>query len=103
MCLQYAIWALAANGNPKYEQYHDVFYRRARQYADSDEMKVCLVQFLMEKVSLTQLIELRRIFRHHRPCTSLGIDCQLRGKVHAVHESSHELSQMCSPRSYDGP
>ncbi|CAM1502897.1 Fc.00g076730.m01.CDS01 [Cosmosporella sp. VM-42] len=39
MCLQYAIWALAANGNEKYEQYHEVFYRRARQYADSDEMK----------------------------------------------------------------
>lgn len=40
MCLQYAIWALAANGNEKYDQYHEVFYRRARQYGDSDEMKV---------------------------------------------------------------
>ncbi|XXH04793.1 homeodomain super [Hypoxylon texense] len=39
MCLRYAIWALAAHGHPKYSPYHDVFYRRARQYADSDEMK----------------------------------------------------------------
>ncbi|KAL7626208.1 hypothetical protein AAE478_002978 [Parahypoxylon ruwenzoriense] len=39
MCLQYAIWALAASGHPKYGSYHDIFYRRARQYADSDEMK----------------------------------------------------------------
>ncbi|KAI1144026.1 hypothetical protein F5Y05DRAFT_14690 [Hypoxylon sp. FL0543] len=39
MCLQYAIWSLAAGGHPKYGAYHDVFYRRARQYADLDEMK----------------------------------------------------------------
>ncbi|KAI1180153.1 hypothetical protein F4777DRAFT_363724 [Nemania sp. FL0916] len=49
MCLQYAIWALASNNDPKYHAYHDeqiflihqnpVFYRRARQYADMDEMK----------------------------------------------------------------
>ncbi|KAJ8120149.1 hypothetical protein ONZ43_g3070 [Nemania bipapillata] len=39
MCLQYAIWALACNGDSKYHAYHDVFYRRARQYADIDEMK----------------------------------------------------------------
>ncbi|KAI8959758.1 hypothetical protein F5Y11DRAFT_289236 [Daldinia sp. FL1419] len=39
MCLQYAIWALAAHGNPKYGAYHEVFYQRARQYAESDELK----------------------------------------------------------------
>ncbi|KAI1105939.1 fungal-specific transcription factor domain-containing protein [Jackrogersella minutella] len=39
MCLQYAIWALAAHGDPKYGMYHDIFYRRARQYTDTDEMK----------------------------------------------------------------
>ncbi|GAW11180.1 hypothetical protein ANO14919_005220 [Xylariales sp. No.14919] len=39
MCLQYAIWALTSNGDAKYHAYHDVFYRRARQYADIDEMK----------------------------------------------------------------
>ncbi|OTA66608.1 hypothetical protein K449DRAFT_391053 [Hypoxylon sp. EC38] len=39
MSLQYAIFALAAGGHPKYGAYHEVFYRRARQYADSDEMK----------------------------------------------------------------
>ncbi|KAK6950155.1 hypothetical protein Daesc_008481 [Daldinia eschscholtzii] len=39
MCLQYGIWALAAHGNPKYGAYHDIFYRRARQYAELDELK----------------------------------------------------------------
>ncbi|KAL2752749.1 hypothetical protein ACRALDRAFT_1052542 [Sodiomyces alcalophilus JCM 7366] len=39
MCLQYAIWALASNGHEKYSRYHDVFYKRARQYADADEMR----------------------------------------------------------------
>ncbi|KAJ8128241.1 hypothetical protein O1611_g5396 [Lasiodiplodia mahajangana] len=39
MCLQYAIWALASNSDAKYHAYHDIFYRRARQYADMDEMK----------------------------------------------------------------
>ncbi|KAI0840554.1 hypothetical protein F5Y06DRAFT_243039 [Hypoxylon sp. FL0890] len=39
MCLQYAIWSLAAGGHPKYGAYHEIFYRRARQYIDSDEMK----------------------------------------------------------------
>ncbi|KAI1393550.1 fungal-specific transcription factor domain-containing protein [Hypoxylon trugodes] len=39
MCLQYAIWALAAHGSPKYQVYHEIFYRRARQYIEADEMK----------------------------------------------------------------
>ncbi|GJN66663.1 binuclear zinc transcription factor [Purpureocillium lilacinum] len=39
MCLQYAIWALASNGHAKYDQYSQIFYQRARQYADADEMK----------------------------------------------------------------
>lgn len=41
MCLQYSIWALAAHGHPKYDSYCDIFYRRARQYIQADEMKVC--------------------------------------------------------------
>ncbi|KAI0597688.1 fungal-specific transcription factor domain-containing protein [Biscogniauxia sp. FL1348] len=39
LCLQYAIWSLASAMEPKYEPYHDIFYRRARQYAESDELK----------------------------------------------------------------
>ncbi|KAF4435153.1 hypothetical protein F53441_13575 [Fusarium austroafricanum] len=39
MCLRYAIWALAATGNTKYDQYHDIFYRRAKGYIDADVMK----------------------------------------------------------------
>lgn len=39
MCLQYAVWSMASNGHEKYSQYHDIFYKRARQYADADEMR----------------------------------------------------------------
>lgn len=40
MCLQYAIWAMAANGHATYGIYHDIFYQRARQYLEADELKV---------------------------------------------------------------
>ena len=40
MCLQYAIWTMAANGHEKYGTYHDVFYWRARRYLEADELKV---------------------------------------------------------------
>lgn len=40
MCLQYAVWTMASNGHEKYASYHDIFYKRARQYADADEMRV---------------------------------------------------------------
>ncbi|KAK5989095.1 Citrinin biosynthesis transcriptional activator mrl3-like protein [Cladobotryum mycophilum] len=39
MCLQYAIWAISASGHVKYDSYADVFYKRARQYTEADEMK----------------------------------------------------------------
>ena len=39
MCLQYAIWSLAANGHEKYGCYYDALYRRARQYLEADELK----------------------------------------------------------------
>ncbi|RSL56663.1 hypothetical protein CEP54_008728 [Fusarium duplospermum] len=66
MCLQYIIWALAAVGHAKYNQYHEVFYRRARQYIEADEMKGhgevfvsinhaqswCLIAFYEAKVML---------------------------------------------------
>lgn len=44
MCLQYAIWAQASYLTEKYGQYSEVFYMRARQYAEADEMKVGLVE-----------------------------------------------------------
>lgn len=40
MCLQYAIWCMGAHMHEKYGQYADIFYKRARQYAGADEMKV---------------------------------------------------------------
>lgn len=42
MSLQYAVWALVSNNHPKYKPYHEVFYQRARKYADADEMKVLI-------------------------------------------------------------
>ncbi|KAK8055860.1 transcription factor SEF1 [Apiospora rasikravindrae] len=39
MCLQYAIWSIAAIENDKYGASREVFYQRARQYAEADEMK----------------------------------------------------------------
>lgn len=39
MSLQYAMWALASIGHDRYGQLHDVFYARARQYAEADELK----------------------------------------------------------------
>ncbi|KAK7414376.1 hypothetical protein QQX98_006741 [Neonectria punicea] len=39
MCLQYAIWALAALGHAKYDKFHEIFYHRARKYLETDEMK----------------------------------------------------------------
>jgi hypothetical protein len=40
LSLQYAIWTVASNGHAKYNSYHDALYRRARQYLESDELKV---------------------------------------------------------------
>ncbi|KAK4231582.1 transcriptional activator protein acu-15 [Podospora fimiseda] len=39
MCLQYAIWTMAANGHDTYKCYHDALYKRARQYLEADELK----------------------------------------------------------------
>lgn len=39
MSLQYAIWATAAAGHAKYDQYAEIFYKRARHYMEADEMR----------------------------------------------------------------
>ena len=39
MCLQYAIWTMAASRHEKYGRYHEALYRRARQYLEADELK----------------------------------------------------------------
>ncbi|KAJ9606103.1 hypothetical protein H2200_009064 [Cladophialophora chaetospira] len=38
-CLLYAMWALAASTTESYRPVQDVFYQRARKYAELDEMK----------------------------------------------------------------
>lgn len=38
VALRYAIWCLAANISEKYQSHKEIFYRRARRYAESDEM-----------------------------------------------------------------
>lgn len=39
VCLRYAMWCLAASVNEKYYNHQEIFYRRARKYAESDEMR----------------------------------------------------------------
>ncbi|KAL8666547.1 MAG: hypothetical protein Q9202_001345 [Teloschistes flavicans] len=39
VALRYSIWALAANMSLKYQAHKDIFYRRARKYAEIDEMR----------------------------------------------------------------
>lgn len=39
VCLRYAMWCLAASVNPKYFDHQEILYRRARKYAELDEMK----------------------------------------------------------------
>lgn len=39
VCLRYAMWCLAASVSEKYYNHQEIFYRRARKYAESDEMK----------------------------------------------------------------
>lgn len=37
----YSMWAIAASVSPKYDHLAEVFYQRARWYAEAAEMKVC--------------------------------------------------------------
>lgn len=39
VCLRYAVWCLASNLSGRYRSHQDIFYRRARRYAEIDEMK----------------------------------------------------------------
>ncbi|KAL8994199.1 MAG: hypothetical protein Q9188_007134, partial [Gyalolechia gomerana] len=39
VCLCYAVWCLASNLSGRYRSHQDIFYRRARRYAELDEMK----------------------------------------------------------------
>lgn len=39
VCLRYAMWCLASNLSGKYHSHQEIFYRRARKYAELDEMK----------------------------------------------------------------
>lgn len=41
LCLQYAMWALAASSSEKYDGRQSDFYQRARKNAEVDEMKGC--------------------------------------------------------------
>ncbi|KAL8825566.1 MAG: hypothetical protein Q9170_007746 [Blastenia crenularia] len=39
VCLRYAMWCLASNLSARYRSHQEIFYRRARRYAEIDEMK----------------------------------------------------------------
>jgi hypothetical protein len=78
MCLQYAIWAMASYLNDKYGEYTEVFYLRARQYADADEMKASF-GFIHPSLSLNTIQSeltfafsgLWRAFHNFVPCAGL--------------------------------
>lgn len=40
VCLRYIMWCFAASISDKYHNHQDIFYRRARKYAEADEMKL---------------------------------------------------------------
>ncbi len=46
MCLQYAIWCMAAQGHQEYGAYYEAFYLRARRYLEADELKECGEHFI---------------------------------------------------------
>ncbi|KAL9609222.1 MAG: hypothetical protein Q9167_006000 [Letrouitia subvulpina] len=39
VCLRYAMWCLASSVSDRYFSHQEIFYRRARKYAEVDEMK----------------------------------------------------------------
>jgi hypothetical protein len=43
ICLRYAVWAVAASTSDKFSNYQEVFYQRARKYAEADEMKAIII------------------------------------------------------------
>jgi hypothetical protein len=64
ICLRYALWANAAATSEKYSKHREVFYKRARKYAEIDETKVFLVvQFLLAYAK--DLLGPRRSFRDY--------------------------------------
>jgi hypothetical protein len=76
MCLRYAIWTVASAHCQCHKEHTDIFYRRARQYLESDEMKVWLVQVF--DASITDHSESSPDDDRARPV--LGTDCLLRVK-----------------------
>lgn len=100
MCLQYAIWALSASGNAKYNQYAEVFYKRARQYMEADEMRVgffsfCLFLICLDVPLSNSWAERWRAFCYSSSRTSMGHHRQLRSKIHVIHKSDHERFSLC--------
>ncbi|KAM7219860.1 transcriptional activator protein acu-15 [Rhypophila decipiens] len=75
MCLQYAIWTMGASNHEKYRRYHPVFYRRARQYLETDELKAwallaiyeagCM-QFSRVAISSAKCVRLVHVMGLHR-------------------------------------
>lgn len=103
MCLQYAIWAMASIGHDKYDSYSDIFYKRARQYADADEMKVSVIVAEPGQDSWLTCDKGRgRAFYYNCPCAGLGNHRELRSQEYAVHQGICKLRQDCSPRTHDG-
>lgn len=90
MCLRYAIWALAATGSTKFDEYHDVFYRRSRAYIEADMMKVSGLK--VPGRSILTISGTRGCFYICSTRADLGPHSLLRGKTPAFHKVDHKRS-----------
>lgn len=92
MCLRYAIWTVASAQCQCHKEHADIFYRRARQYLESDEMKVVFFRILA--LALTDKQEPSLDHNCARPV--LGSHCFLRSKHRDNHTFVDEQPAFCS-------
>jgi len=66
VCLRYAMWANAASVSEKYSCHQDILYRRARKYAEYDEMRGqgqdCVSVAHSQTWSLVAMYEFKNMF-----------------------------------------
>ena len=80
VCLRYAMWALACSVTDKYMAFAEIFYQRARKYAEADEMKAygtCMIALgHVQCWILTSNFEYKMMY-YPRAWMSTGRACRL--------------------------
>lgn len=92
MCLQYAIWTVSASRHEKYGRYHGLFYRRARQYLEADELKVSQLEWEIYGTHADAAAGIWRTLYHTVSRSSLGSAGCIRSWMYAILEGCHQLS-----------